>query len=81
MTAVDEYAWQNKAACKGTDTELFYSEIGARCASAKAVCAACPVCDTCLEFALANREMFGVWGGTSEHERRRLRAERRRTAA
>jgi WhiB family redox-sensing transcriptional regulator len=81
MTALDEYAWQGKAACKGTDTELFYPEVGASIAPAKAVCASCLVRNMCLDFALSHNEKFGVWGGTSERQRRRLRAEHRRLAA
>jgi WhiB family redox-sensing transcriptional regulator len=49
-------------------------------AAAKAICAACPVRDKCLEWAMATRQDDGVWGGLTEVERRRLRR-RRRTAA
>jgi WhiB family redox-sensing transcriptional regulator len=42
-------------------------------AAAKAVCATCPVQSECLEFAIATNQEYGVWGGTSEEERRVLR--------
>ena len=80
MIVADEYAWQARAACKGT-TELFYPEVGASLAPAKAVCASCPVREACLDFALSHHEQFGIWGGSSERERRRLRAGHRRAAA
>ena len=39
---------------------------------AKAICATCPVRGLCLEYALAVREPYGIWGGLNEYERRRL---------
>lgn len=57
--------------CRGI-TPLMYDELGV--ARAKAVCAGCPVREACLEFALANDERWGVWGGTSERQRRAMRA-------
>jgi WhiB family redox-sensing transcriptional regulator len=59
--------------CRGI-TPLMYDELGV--ARAKAVCAGCPVREACLEFALANDERWGVWGGTSERQRRAMRAVR-----
>jgi WhiB family redox-sensing transcriptional regulator len=47
---------------------------------AKAICGSCTVRETCLEFALVNRERDGVWGGATERERRRLLRQRRRSA-
>ena len=64
------------AACRGVDAELFYPDRGVSTAEAKDVCKRCPVRAACLEFALVNVEKFGIWGGTSERERRRLRRER-----
>lgn len=72
----DDVAWQASAACDGLDPELFFPERGESTAKAKAVCAACPVREQCLEYALTNGEKFGIWGGLSERERRRLRRER-----
>ena len=48
--------------------------------AAKAICALCPVVDSCLEFAVSAREKDGVWGGLTARERRRLIRQRRRSA-
>ena len=69
--------WQRQANCMGVDPDLFFPERGASTREAKEVCRGCVVREDCLEFALANGEKFGIWGGLSERERRRSR--RRRT--
>ena len=66
-------AWQQHALCAQTDPEAFFPEKGGSTREAKAVCQACQVREECLEYALANDERFGIWGGMSERERRRLR--------
>jgi len=71
-------SWMADAVCAQTDPDAFYPEKGDPCGPAKAVCAGCPVAAECLEYALAHDERFGVWGGTSEKERRVLRAARRK---
>ena len=68
----------------GVDPDLFFPERGASTREAKEVCRGCVVREDCLEYALANGEKFGIWGGLSERERRRLRRQRamqRRAAA
>lgn len=65
--------WQSRANCAGADPELFFPERGASLAEARAVCAGCTVRTECLDYALAIGEKYGVWGGLSERERRRLR--------
>lgn len=70
-------AWQTAAACAGADPEMFYPERGEDSRPAKAVCAECTVATECLEFALANRETYGIWGGKSENQREQIRKERR----
>ena len=82
--------WRDRASCRDTDPDLFFP-VGTtgsaldQIAAAKAVCTACAAQDQCLEFALATNQEAGVWGGTSEEERRTLRkawlARRRRSAA
>jgi WhiB family redox-sensing transcriptional regulator len=73
--------WRRRAACKGADTDLFFPDSGQGAAEARAVCTRCPVKAECLEFALACGPMLrGVWGGTTERTRRRLRADRTRAA-
>ncbi len=68
-----ELGWQTDALCAQTDPEAFFPEKGGSTRDAKKVCGACNVRAQCLEYALANDERFGIWGGLSERERRRLR--------
>ncbi|MFC0582035.1 WhiB family transcriptional regulator [Micrococcoides hystricis] len=68
-----ELAWQVDALCAQTDPEAFFPEKGGSTRDAKKVCAACTVREECLEYALEKDERFGIWGGLSERERRRLR--------
>ncbi len=68
-----ELGWQAQALCAQTDPEAFFPEKGGSTRDAKRVCGVCPVRSECLEYALTNDERFGIWGGLSERERRRLR--------
>jgi len=68
--------WQDNANCLGVDPDLFFPERGASTREAKEVCKGCVVRNECLEYALMNGEKFGIWGGLSERERRRLRRQR-----
>ena len=61
--------WQEDAECKGHDISLFYREDG-DFKEAVAICGDCDVKRQCLSYALSNKERFGVWGGTTERERR-----------
>lgn len=65
--------WADRAACRGLDANLFHPERGENTAHAKKVCAACPVRDECLAYALTHYEKHGIWGGLSERERQPLR--------
>lgn len=65
--------WQERALCAQTDPEAFFPEKGGSTREAKRICLGCDVRDACLEYALANDERFGIWGGLSERERRRLK--------
>lgn len=65
--------WQGKARCLEVDPEIFFPERGGSSKAARAVCNECEVRAQCLNYALSNREQFGIWGGTSERERRKLR--------
>lgn len=67
-----EAEWQQRAVCAQTDPEAFFPENGGSTREAKKVCLSCEVRDDCLEYALDNGERFGVWGGLSERERRKL---------
>ena len=72
----NQEGWQNQANCLGVDPDLFFPERGASTREAKDVCKGCVVRQVCLEFALIKGEKFGIWGGTSERERRRIRRQR-----
>jgi WhiB family redox-sensing transcriptional regulator len=69
----DEPSWQERALCAQTDPEAFFPEKGGSTREAKRVCLSCEVRSECLEYALAHDERFGIWGGLSERERRRLK--------
>jgi WhiB family redox-sensing transcriptional regulator len=74
--------WWDAAACRGLDLAAWFPNRGDATKAAKAICAACPVRDECLEFALAAPEsLAGIFAGTTPRDRRRIRAERRSTAA
>jgi len=66
-TGEEELGWQERALCAQTDPESFFPEKGGSTREAK------KVRSECLEYALANDERFGIWGGLSERERRRLK--------
>ncbi|SDS29296.1 MULTISPECIES: WhiB family transcriptional regulator [Microterricola] len=66
-------AWQTDSLCAQTDPEAFFPEKGGSTRDAKKICGSCEVRTECLEYALANDERFGIWGGLSERERRKLR--------
>ncbi len=68
-----ELGWQERALCAQTDPESFFPEKGGSTREAKRVCLSCDVRLECLEYALAHDERFGIWGGLSERERRRLK--------
>jgi len=74
----DIESWRDRAACRDTDPELFFPAGSTGDAidhieAAKAVCRGCPVREHCLEFAFETNQESGIWGGSSEDERRRLR--------
>ncbi|MEV0868408.1 WhiB family transcriptional regulator [Brachybacterium paraconglomeratum] len=68
-----ELSWQERALCAQTDPEAFFPEKGGSTREAKKVCISCEVRAECLEYALENDERFGIWGGLSERERRKLK--------
>jgi WhiB family redox-sensing transcriptional regulator len=69
----DAQSWQEQALCAETDPEAFFPEKGGSTREAKKICTGCEVKAQCLEYALSNDERFGIWGGLSERERRKLR--------
>ncbi len=87
MTALPDRSWQGAALCRGNHSHLFFppstverkDERERREEKAKAICMVCPVRLPCLEFAMAIREPYGIWGGLTEADRRSVLA--RQTAA
>jgi WhiB family redox-sensing transcriptional regulator len=73
FSAVDEQEWQQSALCAQTDPEAFFPDKGGSVWRAKRICQGCEVRTECLEYALDHDERFGVWGGMSERERRKLK--------
>ncbi len=77
LVAEDEdRSWQRQANCMGVDPDLFFPERGSSTREAKEVCRGCVVQADCLEYAISHGEKFGIWGGVSERERRRIRRSR-----
>lgn len=83
---LDNYEWQYKGECNKHNPETFFLPYNARMSEktalikvAKDICAQCPVIAECLSYALDTEQEFGVWGGLSEDERRRILLRRKRT--
>lgn len=72
----EEFAWMASGACLGMDPTLFFPGRGESHKPALDVCRGCPVRQDCLDYALDNRIKFGVWGATTERQRRSLRRAR-----
>jgi WhiB family redox-sensing transcriptional regulator len=62
--------------CRGQATNTWFPDQGDDIETAKAVCRACPVQPDCLEFAVADASLRGIWGGSGERERMWLRKAR-----
>lgn len=72
--------WLADAACRGATTDVFFPTSESGVGAATAICAACPVREECLEYAIATRQPEGVWGGLTVVERRRLLRRRQKAA-
>ena len=87
MSAIGTAAnWRSAGACLSADPDLFFpiSSVGPaerRIARAKQICAGCGVRRECLEFALSQDQIYGIWGGTTVEDRQRERRRKRRAAA
>lgn len=73
LIQVPDEPWVDDALCSQTDPEAFFPEKGGSTAYAKRICGMCSASEECLRYALDHDERFGVWGGTSERERRALK--------
>ncbi|OIJ66381.1 WhiB family transcriptional regulator [Streptomyces mangrovisoli] len=71
-----ELSWQQEALCAQTGADFFFPEPGSSVREAKRICGMCAIRTACLDYALANDERFGVWGGLSEKERLDIRRSR-----
>lgn len=69
----EEPEWQARGLCSQSDPDAFFPEKGGSSREAKRICGRCDVKTECLEYALGHDEGFGVWGGLSERERRKLK--------
>lgn len=74
----EDDSWRNQAACRATAADLFFPTgrtpgASEQVRAAKSVCRSCEVRETCLLYALETNQDAGIWGGTSEDERRKLR--------
>jgi WhiB family redox-sensing transcriptional regulator len=78
--------WRPRSACLSADPDLFFpisatAAAAPQIARAKAICAGCPVRSSCLGFAMAHRDLQGIWGGTTDEERRKTRRSKARSEA
>lgn len=69
----EELPWADQAKCLEAEPDTFFPEKGGSTREAKRICALCEVTEECLQYALENDERFGIWGGLSERERRRVK--------
>jgi WhiB family redox-sensing transcriptional regulator len=74
---INTTGWMDKAACKDMDREVFFPLTVAESLKARRVCYECPVRRECLEYAINDPYIYGVWGGLTEKQRRRVRLNRR----
>jgi len=81
LNRAPDLSWQDAAECQYTDSEAFFPEKGGSVRAAKLICRSCNVRAECLDYALANDERFGIWGGLSERERRRVKRQASSTVA
>ncbi len=70
---IEQLPWAPAAKCLNADPDVFFPEKGGSTKEAKRICGECPVRVECLEYALTEDERFGIWGGMSERERRKLK--------
>jgi WhiB family redox-sensing transcriptional regulator len=70
---IESLPWASQARCLQAEPDTFFPEKGGSTREAKRICTTCEVRDLCLEYALANDERFGIWGGMSERERRKVK--------
>ncbi|MBM7824884.1 WhiB family redox-sensing transcriptional regulator [Arcanobacterium pluranimalium] len=72
-----DLSWMEDALCAQTDPDIFYPEKGGSTAPATSVCNSCSVRAECLDYAVTNDIRHGIWGGTSDNDRKRMSRERK----
>jgi WhiB family redox-sensing transcriptional regulator len=72
LAALDERPWAAYGACRNADPDLFFPASDDDAGAALRICGGCPVVDECRDWALEMRVRYGVWGGLTERDRRRL---------
>lgn len=80
-TEVEDLSWMEDALCAQTDPDIFYPEKGGSTAPATSICRNCPVQAQCLDYAVTNDIRHGIWGGTSDNDRKRMSRERKARVA
>lgn len=70
---MDKMEWRDSALCQHVSPEIFFPEKGANVRQAKRICEGCPVLKECRSYALAHRDLIGVWGGLSDRDRALVR--------
>lgn len=78
IPAWNDGSWQERSACRDAEADLFFSTEDEDQKRAREYCVTCPVQQECLRHAIENREMYGIWGGMFEGERRAIIRDRRR---
>ncbi len=73
-----KYDWMNDALCREIGDEAFFSDDAGVTKKAKKICNGCPVIAECLNYALDDRDLVGVFGGTTERDRRSIRRRKNR---
>jgi WhiB family redox-sensing transcriptional regulator len=85
VTLLDDQPWRKRAACRDQPMRLFFAETGyasvRSAAEARHICNACPVREECLQYALSDPDIYGIWGGLTRKERLAERRRQRRDAA
>jgi WhiB family redox-sensing transcriptional regulator len=76
-----EADWRDAALCATSDPEAWFPEKGGSTREPKRICRRCPVQEPCLRYALENEERYGVYGGFSERERRKILRDRAKAVA
>ncbi|MGA2305864.1 MAG: WhiB family transcriptional regulator [Acidimicrobiales bacterium] len=70
--------WMERAQCRGEDPSLWFPSLATDPVKARVICSICPVSKECLEYALGQVDLTGIWAGTSGKQRQKMRSGRRK---